>query len=248
LGGTISSDGGASITQRGICYSTTQSTPSLTNGSTCLQDGNTGNGIISLATSTLSSSTFYYFRIFATNSVGTGYSAVSNFTTNAALLANGSACSAGSQCSSGNCYVDADNDRYAPSSGSATCRANTQIAGNDCNDSYSTINPGAGYSISARPDNGTYDWNCSATIEANTSAANYCNATGLPNSWYSAAGCPAGSYVGGLYNTCTSRSAWSLPGACGRPTAFGPYWGDTGTGAYCSISNGYFAGATVACR
>src|SRR4030042_121543 len=44
--------------------------------------------------------------------------------------ANGQNCSAGGDCCSTYCYVDADGDRYAPSSGTKTCRADSPLGGN----------------------------------------------------------------------------------------------------------------------
>jgi len=57
-------------------------------------------------------------------------------------LANGTVCLSESECCSGYCYVDTDGDRYSPSSGTKTCRANTQLSGTDCNDNNASIYPG----------------------------------------------------------------------------------------------------------
>jgi uncharacterized protein (TIGR02145 family) len=65
----ITNDGGASITNKGICYSTSSS-PTTANDSS-----NDGTGIESFLSlvSGLQSNTTYYIRAFATNSVGTQY-------------------------------------------------------------------------------------------------------------------------------------------------------------------------------
>jgi hypothetical protein len=76
-GGNISSDGGASVTARGVCYSTTPS-PTLSNSFTT--DGN-GTGTFSSEISGLNANTTYYVRAYATNSAGTAYGDQKSFTT-----------------------------------------------------------------------------------------------------------------------------------------------------------------------
>jgi FlaG/FlaF family flagellin (archaellin) len=77
-GGTIISDGGASITARGVVWSTTTNpTISL---STKTSDG-LGTGNFASNLSGLSSSTKYYVKAYATNSSGTGYGEELAFTT-----------------------------------------------------------------------------------------------------------------------------------------------------------------------
>lgn len=44
----------------------------------------------------------------------------------------GEVCFQGSDCLSGYCYLDADGDRYAPSSGTKKCQASSQLSGTDC--------------------------------------------------------------------------------------------------------------------
>ncbi|MFO0939536.1 MAG: YDG domain-containing protein [Pirellulales bacterium] len=87
LGGTVVSDGGASITERGILFAITSvnANPQLNGtGVTKLTSAGT-TGVFTTSTSTLTAGTNYSFVAFATNSAGTTYSApVSTFTTNAA--------------------------------------------------------------------------------------------------------------------------------------------------------------------
>ena len=78
-GGSISDNGGAPITASGICWSSTSSTPTLS-------DSKTTNGILTIGsfTSSLSGLTAgvaYNVRAYATNSKGTGYGPVMTFTT-----------------------------------------------------------------------------------------------------------------------------------------------------------------------
>jgi uncharacterized protein (TIGR02145 family) len=74
-GGTITSDGGATVTSRGLVYGTSSgaSTFSVTTG--------TGTGTYTSSLTGLSPATTYFVRSFATNSVGTVYGTETNFTT-----------------------------------------------------------------------------------------------------------------------------------------------------------------------
>lgn len=83
IGGNISADGGATVTSKGVVWSTISApTISLTSKTS---DG-TGTGYFSSAISNLSGSTRYYARAYATNSVGTGYGNEITFTTEAIVL------------------------------------------------------------------------------------------------------------------------------------------------------------------
>jgi uncharacterized protein (TIGR02145 family) len=79
-GGNISSDGGASVTARGVCWST--STNPTTSLSTKTTDG-TGTGSFTSSLNGLTANTTYYVRAYATNSVGTAYGTQVSFTTSA---------------------------------------------------------------------------------------------------------------------------------------------------------------------
>jgi hypothetical protein len=78
VGGTILSDGGLPITAKGICYSATSVTPTIS-GSTV--NAGTGNEGFALGLTGLQSSTNYYARAFATNSQGTSYGETISFST-----------------------------------------------------------------------------------------------------------------------------------------------------------------------
>ncbi len=71
-GNNATSDGGAAITDKGLVYATT-TTPTLANS--VLSSGSSGTGTYNLSLTSLSQLTRYYVRAYATNSVGTGYSA-----------------------------------------------------------------------------------------------------------------------------------------------------------------------------
>lgn len=76
-GGNITSDGGAAVTARGVCWSTS-SNPTTANSKTT--DGS-GTGSFSSSVTGLSSGVTYYLRAYATNSAGTSYGNEVSFTT-----------------------------------------------------------------------------------------------------------------------------------------------------------------------
>ena len=81
-GGTITSDGGAPITLKGVCWSTA---PGPTTADIVTLDG-TGSGVFTSIISPLTPGTTYYVRAYATNSAGTSYGNEITFTTVAANL------------------------------------------------------------------------------------------------------------------------------------------------------------------
>lgn len=80
-GGNVTSDGGASITARGVCWSTSAN-PTTSNSTTT--DGS-GTGSFTSAITGLSSGTLYHVKAYAVNSVGTAYGNDLTFTTSNAL-------------------------------------------------------------------------------------------------------------------------------------------------------------------
>jgi uncharacterized protein (TIGR02145 family) len=81
-GGTISSDGNADITAKGVCWATTTA-PTIANFLTT--DG-TGSGSFTSSLSGLLPGTIYYLRAYATNSAGTSYGNEVTFTTNSIVV------------------------------------------------------------------------------------------------------------------------------------------------------------------
>ena len=77
-GGTISSDGGSTITNKGIVWGTT-SNPTISL-STKTSDG-TGTGLFQSSITGLALNTKYYVRAYATNNAGTGYGNEISFNT-----------------------------------------------------------------------------------------------------------------------------------------------------------------------
>jgi uncharacterized protein (TIGR02145 family) len=78
-GGNITNSGGATITARGIVWSTSQ-TPSLSNNLGFTSNG-TGTGSFTSTLTGLTANTTYYVRAYATNSAGTAYGNQLSFTT-----------------------------------------------------------------------------------------------------------------------------------------------------------------------
>ncbi len=80
-GGNVTGDGGADVTARGVCWSTS---PNPTTADTTTSDGS-GSGTFTSSISGLSAGTTYYIRAYAVNSVGTSYGSEKSFSTPAAL-------------------------------------------------------------------------------------------------------------------------------------------------------------------
>ncbi len=76
-GGNVTSDGGATVTARGVCWSTNQN-PTISNSKTV--DG-AGTGSFTSTMTGLTKNTTYYVRAYATNSIGTSYGEQKTFTT-----------------------------------------------------------------------------------------------------------------------------------------------------------------------
>jgi hypothetical protein len=81
LGGNVTSDGNETVTDRGVCYSTS---PNPTTANSKVASG-IGTGIFSANASGLTPATVYYVRAYATNYQGTAYGAQLTFTTGLAL-------------------------------------------------------------------------------------------------------------------------------------------------------------------
>jgi len=80
-GGTITNDGGAPVTSRGVCWSLNQS-PTTSDNKT--SDGS-GIGSFTSSITGLSPGGTYHVRAYATNSIGTGYGNQFSFTTSAII-------------------------------------------------------------------------------------------------------------------------------------------------------------------
>jgi hypothetical protein len=81
-GGSILENGGALVTERGVCWSTS-SAPTISDSHTV---NGTGSGGFTSNLTGLAANTTYYVRAYATNSAGTGYGTEISFKTNQAIL------------------------------------------------------------------------------------------------------------------------------------------------------------------
>jgi len=76
-GGTVNSDGGSKVIERGVCWSTGES-PTISDSRTT--DGS-GTGKFTSLLNGLTANTRYYYRAYATNSEGTEYGEILSFVT-----------------------------------------------------------------------------------------------------------------------------------------------------------------------
>ncbi|HRR10580.1 MAG TPA: M6 family metalloprotease domain-containing protein [Tenuifilum sp.] len=77
VAGNVTADGGATVTERGICYSTSQN-PTTANSKVA---SGSGTGSFSANLSGLAANTTYYARAYAINAQGTSYGSQVSFTT-----------------------------------------------------------------------------------------------------------------------------------------------------------------------
>ena len=78
IGGNVTSDGESTVTERGVCYSTSNSTPTTSNSK---KSSGSGLGNFTVNLTNLSAGTKYYVRAYAINEVGTSYGSTVSFTT-----------------------------------------------------------------------------------------------------------------------------------------------------------------------
>ena len=79
-GGNVTSDGNASVTERGVVYSTNPN-PVITNLYNTIKPCGSGTGSFTCDLTNLQPNTTYYVRAYATNSMGTAYGEEVSFTT-----------------------------------------------------------------------------------------------------------------------------------------------------------------------
>jgi Secretion system C-terminal sorting domain/Putative flagellar system-associated repeat len=79
LGGNVTADGGASVTARGVVYSSADATPTIGEPGVTQVGIGTGAGAFSQNITGLTLGTTYYFNSYATNTSGTAYGTISSF-------------------------------------------------------------------------------------------------------------------------------------------------------------------------
>ena len=161
-GGTITSDGGASITAKGVCYGLTQN-PTISNTRTT--DGS-GTGSFTSSITGLTPGTTYYIRAYATNSVGTEYGTQVIATTTTILptittstisaITSTSATGGGDIISNGGATINASGICYATTPSPTI--ANTKIPGTITIGGFTSLitglSPGTTYYVRAYATNG----------------------------------------------------------------------------------------------
>ena len=79
VGGNVTADGGATVTERGICYSSSTSTPTISDN---VESSDSGLGSFMINLDGLMAGTTYYVRAYAVNAEGISYGKSINFKTN----------------------------------------------------------------------------------------------------------------------------------------------------------------------
>ena len=104
-GGNVTSDGGATVTERGVVYSTSKNP--TTASATKVASGS-GTGVFTTPLEYLSPNTTYYVRAYATNSVGTAYGTELTFTTEKQVVLATVTTASVSQVTTNSAFVEAN--------------------------------------------------------------------------------------------------------------------------------------------
>lgn len=80
-GGNVTSDGGSTVTERGLCWAKASTTHNPTISNYSVQDNGAGTGTFSCAMTNLTANTDYYVCAYAKNAVGISYGNPVSFTT-----------------------------------------------------------------------------------------------------------------------------------------------------------------------
>ena len=155
-GGTITSNGGATITVSGVCWSSTSNAPTIADTKTT--DGQTAGTFTSTITG-LTAGVTYHVRAYATNSVGTGYGPVQTFastaspsttpvlaaTTPASSVGTTSAVVAGNVIDEGTTQLTARGFVYGTSSGASTFTVNSGAGSGSFSSTLTGLTAGTTY-------------------------------------------------------------------------------------------------------
>ncbi|UCH14003.1 MAG: hypothetical protein JSV22_12970 [Bacteroidales bacterium] len=179
-GGEVTSDGGATVTARGVCWSTSQN-PDI--GDDHTSDGSGLGSFVSTITG-LDPNTQYYVRAYATNSEGTGYGDEVSFYTQAGLPELTTAVVTSITENSAESGGTITSDGGAPITARGVCWSTSQNP--DTGDDHTTDGTGTGTFVSAitgLDPNTTYYVRAYATNSEGTSYGNqrsFITVTGLP--------------------------------------------------------------------
>ncbi|MFM2290963.1 MAG: hypothetical protein RIS29_776 [Bacteroidota bacterium] len=145
-GGNVTADGDATVTTRGVCWSTSENPTTSSSKAT----SGSGTGSFSCSVADLSANTTYYLRAFATNSVGTSYGDQVSFTTTsptapvvtttaASSVASTTATSGGNVTSDGGSTVTAKGICWSTSTGPTIALSTKTTDGTDTGSFTSSI-------------------------------------------------------------------------------------------------------------
>ena len=231
LGGTVESNGGATITETGVVYALTSVNTNPQIGGTGVTEVDTkplvASGAFTVSATGLSSGAGYTFEAFATNSSGTTYTAATSFTTLAATSVNtptytdvtsNSATLGGDIASNGGSAITQYGVVYALTS----ANSNPQINGNGVTElgangpvangpftfSVTGLTPGAAYTFEAFATNGistTY----SAPTTFTTAAPNIIAAWDFPTTAAAPDNSPAPTYGAGTATTLGMTNSYN---------------------------------------
>jgi hypothetical protein len=234
-GGTIASNGGSTITESGLCWSTSQN-PTIVG--THAASGVT-SGSFSLSMTGLCAATTYYVCAYATNSIGTGYGPQVSFTTTATIptLATTAVSSITSSTASGGGTISSNGGAAVTATGlcvstsqnpTLTTSGALSFAGNATSGSFTA-------SMSSLSANTTYYVCAYATNSAGTgygSQLSFTTAAGLPT-------VTTGSSFSAITTTTASGGGALVNNGGATITSFGLCWSSTNNSP--TIANSYAA-------
>ncbi len=253
LGANIPNTNGATVTERGVYWSTVNGFTPPGQGTKVSESGSYGNGAFSVTATGLNPGTVHYFQAFAVNSEGTNYLAQSSFLTAPAAPGASAATSVSSSGFTANWTAATGATNYildvAEDSGFSTYVSGYQnfVAGSATALAISGLNPATPYYYRVRAQNETGISSNSATITATTSAQAPVVTTAAISNLTESSVNSGGEVTSDGGASVTSRGV--AYGTSANPTTSGSKTSDgTGTGAFNSSITGLTPGTVYYAR